>query len=154
MIETILQYAVPMTQGLLIFALFGVAFLFVRLDGKLNAMKKGTDGIRQTIVELNNALAQAQKAMQDLKNASDNSSAQLAKKIEEANAAKEALAFATTTAKAIKIDTPQKVEYSRGDFSAKSNEERFRDDNYQRRSRFDDLPPINENRRREWGGLR
>lgn len=153
MFETILELAIPATQGLLIFALFGVAFLFVRLDGKLNAMKKGTDGIRQTIIELNTALAQAQKAMADLKTASDQTSAQLAKKIDEANAAKEALGFASSAAKAIKSELPLRDEYAPryADERQPNNANQYQN---QRRGRLDDLPSFNEKRRTEWGGLR
>ena len=149
MFDTILEYAIPATQALLIFALFGVAFLFVRLDGKLNAMKKGTDGVRQTIIELNAALAHAQKAMNDLKTASDQSSKQLATKIEEANAVKEALGFAASTAKAIGKELPN----SRSE-RLENIENAARQSTAQSRHRFDDLPPFKENRRTEWGGLR
>lgn len=149
MFDTILEYAIPATQAVLIFALFGVAFLFVRLDGKLNAMKEGTDGVRQTIIDLNTALAQAQSAMNELKAASDQSSKQLAAKIEEANSARESLGFAASTAKALAKDLP-----SVRAITTHNNEAALNSAVAKARNRFDDLPPINENRRTEWGGLR
>lgn len=131
----------PATQALLILALFIVAILFIRLDGKLNAMKKGTDGVRDTIIEVNHALNRAQSAITELKSASNAELNEISTKIEEAKAATEALRFATTAAKAIGANNSFVKEILPQTTQSRS-------------SKFDDLPPIDSSRRNHWGGLR
>ena len=101
-IEFIAQYAGQAIQLMLIFVLFWVAFLFMRLDKKLTQMRKGTDGIQATIVELNRAVNNAQSALQELKIGSGEQIIELNDKIVEAQKMAEGLKFLNSVQKNLK----------------------------------------------------
>jgi hypothetical protein len=138
MMELITTYAMPASQVLLTLILFWVALLFGKLDRKLNAMKTGTDGVQKTIIELNEAINRAQTAILALKSSSQTASEELSNAINDARSSAEALRFAATAAKA--INTP----VHRSEPLAPPKHSRS----------FDDLPPIDTERRNKWGGLR
>jgi hypothetical protein len=138
MMELITTYAMPVSQAFLTLVLFWVAFLFGKLDKKLNAMKTGTDGMQKTIVELNEAVNQAEMAISAMKSASNSANEELSAAIDEARKSAETLRFIATAANAIKAPVPRsepvlELRNARG---------------------FDDLPPIDTERRNKWGGLR
>lgn len=139
------QYAVPAIEIMLIAALFWVAGIFMVLDKKLNAMKKGTDGIKDTIAELNGAIERAQSAVLALKNNTNAANLELEKRIEEAKAAGEALKFLTTAQKA--INSAPKATHN-NDLTTMSQY------NGRRRTNLEDLPPLDPQKRNIWGGLR
>ncbi|KAF0110445.1 MAG: polar flagellum positioning protein pflI [Hyphomonadaceae bacterium] len=136
MMELITTYAMPASQAFLTLVLFWVAILFGKLDKKLNALKTGTDGIQKTIIELNEAVNHAELAISALKTASNAANEELSAQINEARKSGETLRFMTTAANAIKTPMPRSEPAPR-----------------QSRS-FDDLPPIDSERRNKWGGLR
>ncbi len=143
--ETISFYAVQAIEIILICALFWVAGIFIVLDKKLNAMKKGTDGIKDTITELNNAIERAQAAVLALKSNSNAANLELEKRIEEAKAAGESLKFLTNAQKA--INSAPKASHN-NDLTTMSQY------NGKRRTNLDDLPPLDPQKRNIWGGLR
>jgi uncharacterized protein YoxC len=163
------QYAVPTIQLILILALFWVAGIFMVLDKKLDSMRKGTDGIKSTIIELNGAIERAQNAILALKTNSNVANQEIAAKIDEANAAVETLKFLTTAAKAINMprqsieQAAQKMPIqSATDKSAieskiaQQNNDLTTQKPYpvRRRAVFEDMPPIDATKRNIWGGLR
>ncbi len=149
-LANISQYFAPAVQFILILALFWVAGLFMVLDKKLNAMRQGTDGIKNTITELNGAIERAQNAIIALKTNSQIANDEIAKQIDEANKAVETLKFAASAVKAVNYspkstlnnDLKTHSDYKSGDLRNT------------RRDPFDDLPPIDNSRRNVWGGLR
>jgi hypothetical protein len=95
------EILIPVAQIALSFALLLVAILCLRLDGKLNAMRKGQDGIRQTIGQLNAAVVRADGAIKALREQSEVSNGNLQKQIEEASSVADGLKFLATTARAL-----------------------------------------------------
>jgi uncharacterized protein YoxC len=92
---------IPIAQIILAFALFLVAILCLRLDGKLNAMRKGKDGVAKTISQLNAAVTRADAAIKALREHTDDSAAALQKRIDEAQSVADGLKFLASTARAL-----------------------------------------------------
>jgi hypothetical protein len=101
------EFLIPIAQIALSFALVLVAILCLRLDGKLNAMRKGQDGIRQTIGQLNAAVLRADAAIKALREQSDVSNATLQKQIDEAQSVADGLKFLASTARALETKPPE-----------------------------------------------
>lgn len=138
MMDLINTYAMPASQAFLTLVLFWVAILFGKLDKKLNAMKTGADGMQKTIIELNDAVNRAEMAIGALKTTSNAANEELSAAIIEARKSAETLRFITTAAAAIKSPVRQ-AEPAPAPRPVRS---------------FDDLPPIDAERRNKWGGLR
>lgn len=92
---------IPAAQIALAIALFLVAILCLRLDGKLNAMRKGKDGVAQTIGQLNAAVTRADAAIKALRDHTELSTAALQKRIDEAQSVADGLKFLASTARAL-----------------------------------------------------
>jgi uncharacterized membrane protein YccC len=95
------EILIPVAQIALSLALLLVAILCLRLDAKLNALRKGKDGIAQTIGQLNAAVARADAAIKALREHSDASADTLQKQMQEAKAVADGLKFLTSTARAL-----------------------------------------------------
>jgi hypothetical protein len=95
------EFLIPVAQIALSVALVLVAILCLRLDAKLNAMRKGQDGIAQTIGQLNAAVLRADSAIKALREQSTMAEASLQKQIEEAQSISDGLKFLTSTARAL-----------------------------------------------------
>jgi hypothetical protein len=92
---------IPIAQVTLAFALLLVAILCLRLDGKLNAMRKGNDGVAKTIGQLNAAVTRAEAAIKALRAHTDDGTAALQKRIDEAKSVGDSLTFLASTARAL-----------------------------------------------------
>jgi uncharacterized protein YoxC len=95
------EILVPVAQIALSLALLLVAILCLRLDAKLNAMRKGKDGVAQTIGQLNAAVTRADAAIKALREHNDAASESLQKRIEEAQSVADGLKFVASTTRAL-----------------------------------------------------
>lgn len=89
----IAQFAGPAAQLLLVLALLWVGILFMRVDSKLTNMKRGTDGVRRTIIELNKAVENAREALVELKTDTSTQIEEISEKIAEAQKMAEGFKF-------------------------------------------------------------
>lgn len=144
-INSLSQYADLGIQVILILLLFWVATLFMVLDKKLNSLKSGTDGVKQNLIELNGAIERAQNALLAIKTNTKSANEELEERILEAKRAAETLKFLSTTANAVQM--PQKPTL---DNQIKTQTPYA----MRRKPNFDDLPPIDVEKRNQWGGLR
>lgn len=95
------EFLIPIAQIALSIALLLVAVLCLRLDAKLNALRKGNDGVAQTIVQLNEAVARADDAIKALRVLSEKADQSLEIKFSDARLAEQKLAFDTSMARAL-----------------------------------------------------
>lgn len=144
-IGNISQYADLGVQIILILLLFWVATLFMVLDKKLNSLKSGTDGVKQNLIDLNGAIERAQGALLAIKTNTNAANLELEEKIIEAKRVAETLKFLSTTAHAM-----QKSENIISDNQIKTQSPYA----MRRKPNFDDLPPVDLEKRSQWGGLR
>lgn len=145
MMELINNYALLASQVVLTLVLFWVAALFIKLDKKLNALKKGTDGVQQSMFDLNQAVDRANDVVALLKSSTNEANQELVTRIEDAKLASEKLRFATTAAQALSAQVTMPKPAPRPVESAQIRS---------RLSDLDDLPPVDFERRNKWGGLR
>jgi Domain of unknown function (DUF6468) len=139
------ELLIPAAQIALSVALALVAILCLRLDGKLNAMRKGNDGVAQTIGQLNAAILRADAAIKALRDHSDVTTQTLQKQIEEAQAVSDGLKFLASTARALE---PQARDREIRDFAPEPKARaRFEDDDFRPARRA----PSADTR---WSGLR
>ena len=89
----IAQFAGPAAQLLLVLALMWVGILFMRVDSKLTKMKRGTDGVRNTIIDLNKAVENAREALAELKTDTSTQIEDINEKIAEAQKMVEGFKF-------------------------------------------------------------
>jgi hypothetical protein len=95
------EFLIPAAQVFLAICLILVAVLCLRLDAKLNALRKGKDGVAATARELTQAVARADAAIKALRAHSEEATALLQQRIDEAQAMSDGLKFLTTTARAL-----------------------------------------------------
>lgn len=100
------QYLIPGAQIFLAIALLLVAILCLRLDAKLNALRKGKDGVAAAASTLSQAVARADVAIKELRAHSEAATASLQQRIDEAQAISEGLKFLATTARALEPKDP------------------------------------------------
>jgi hypothetical protein len=131
----------PFAQILLAFALLLVAVMCLRLDAKLNALRKGSDGVAQSAAQLSQAVTRADAAIKSLRAHTEEASALLQARIEEAQGVSNGLKFLTTTARALE---PKSDAVSR---PAPTREARWEDDDF-RPAR------TQSGSGQSWGGLR
>lgn len=134
----------PIAQILLAIALFLVAVMCMRLDAKLNALRKGKDGVAASAAQLLNAVTRADTAIKALRTHSEDATASLQARIDEAQAVADGLKFLTTTARALEPKANQ-VRETRA--PALEREDRWAEDGFR--------PARGGPRSSErWGGLR
>ena len=95
------DYLIPIAQIFLAFALLLVAILCLRLDAKLNALRKGSDGVAETAEKLAQAVTRAENAIKALREHSEDATLSLQKRIDEAHSVSDGLKFLATTARAL-----------------------------------------------------
>jgi predicted NAD/FAD-binding protein len=95
------EIVIPAAQIFLSLALMLVAILCFRLDAKLNALRKGKDGVAAAAGQLNAAVNRADAAIKALRAHSEEASELLQKRIDEAQAISDGLKFQATTARAL-----------------------------------------------------
>jgi hypothetical protein len=95
------EILIPIAQIALSIALMLVAILCLRLDAKLNAMRKGKDGVAATITQLNAAVSRADAAVKALRTYNEEASDALQKRIVEAKSVADGLQFLASTARAL-----------------------------------------------------
>jgi chromosome segregation ATPase len=95
------EFLIPAAQIFLSLALMLVAILCFRLDAKLNALRKGKDGVAAAAGQLNAAVNRADAAIKALRAHSEEATERLQKRIDEAQAISDGLKFQATTAKAL-----------------------------------------------------
>jgi uncharacterized protein YoxC len=95
------EILIPIAQIALSLALMLVAILCLRLDAKLNAMRKGKDGVAKTIGQLNAAVTRAEAAIKALREHSDAATETLQKRMDEAQSVADGLKFLASTARAL-----------------------------------------------------
>ena len=98
---------IPAAQVFLAIALLLVAILCLRLDAKLNALRKGKDGVAATATQLSQAVLRADAAIKALRAHSDEASAALQSRIAEAQTVSDGLKFLATTARALEPKATQ-----------------------------------------------
>lgn len=98
-LQLLSQFAGPAVQLILVAVLFWVGFLFMRVDKKLNQLRRGTDGVRGTIVELNKAVNNAKDALDNLKVGTASQIDEINTKLEEAKQLSEGLTFLNSVKK-------------------------------------------------------
>jgi uncharacterized protein YoxC len=101
------EILIPIAQIALSIALILVAILCLRLDGKLNALRKGSDGVGATTAGLNDTVKRAEAAVKALRGHTDGASDALQAQIDEAKALADKLTFLTSAARALNTATPQ-----------------------------------------------
>jgi hypothetical protein len=137
------EILIPIAQIALSCALILVAVLCLRLDAKLNALRKGKDGVGEAAAQLNEAVIRAEAAIKALRAHSDGATSQLQTHMDEAKALSDKLTFLTSAGRALQKPTPT--------VSASNPEPK---------SRFDwdddDFVPARKepDHRARWGGLR
>lgn len=94
-------WLIPAAQALLAVSMLLVAFLCIRLDRKLDALRKGKDGVAQAAGELAVAVEKAEASVRALKAVSEAAAADLQAQVEAARATAENLKFLSTTARAV-----------------------------------------------------
>jgi chromosome segregation ATPase len=102
-----MHYLIPAAQILLAIALLLVAILCLRLDAKLNALRKGKDGVAAAAGQLSQAVARADAAIKELRAHSEEATASLQQRIDEAQAVSDGLKFLATTARALEPKATQ-----------------------------------------------
>ena len=102
-----IHFLIPAAQIFLAIALLLVAVLCLRLDAKLDALRKGRDGVAATAAQLSQAVLQADAAIKALRAHSDEASAALQARIAEAQAVSDGLKFLATTARALEPKATQ-----------------------------------------------
>lgn len=101
------QYLIPAAQVFLGFALLLVAILCLRLDAKLNALRKGKDGVASAAAQLSKAVARADAAVKELRAYSEDATTSLQQRIDEAKAVSDGLTFLAKTARALEPKATQ-----------------------------------------------
>jgi uncharacterized phage infection (PIP) family protein YhgE len=101
------EFLIPAAQIFLAIALLLVAVLCLRLDAKLNALRKGKDGVAAAAGQLSQAVARADAAVKALRAHSEEATAALQQRIDEAQAIADGLKFLTTTARALEPKATQ-----------------------------------------------
>lgn len=144
-LANISQYADLGIQIILILLLFWVATLFMVLDKKLNSLKSGTDGVKRNLIELNGAIERAQNALLAIKTNTKSANEELEQTILEAKRTAETLKFLSATAQTAQ-EKPKPVL----DNQIKTQSQYAT----RRKPVFDDLPPIDVEKRNQWSGLR
>jgi chromosome segregation ATPase len=135
----------PIAQILLAIALFLVAIMCMRLDAKLNALRKGKDGVAASAAQLSQAVTRADAAIKALRTHTEEATTALQARIDEAQGVADGLKFLTTTARALEPKANQ-VREARSAREA-SREDRWEDDDFR--------PARSSSRSSEtWGGLR
>jgi predicted NAD/FAD-binding protein len=95
------EILIPAAQIFLSLALMLVAILCFRLDAKLNALRKGKDGVAAAAGQLNAAVNRADAAIRALRAHSEEATELLQKRIDEAQAIGDGLKFLATTTRAL-----------------------------------------------------
>jgi hypothetical protein len=95
------EILIPFAQILLAVALLLVAIMCMRLDAKLNALRKGKDGVAAAAIELSTAVSRADVAIKALRAHSEEATSALQERINEAQSIADGLKFLTTTARAL-----------------------------------------------------
>ena len=95
------QFLIPAAQVFLAIALLLVAILCWRLDAKLNALRKGKDGVAATAAQLSQAVLRADAAIKALRAHSEEATTSLQQRIDEAQSVSDGLKFLATTARAL-----------------------------------------------------
>lgn len=129
------DYLIPAAQVFLAIALLLVAVLCMRLDAKLNALRTGKDGVAAAASQLSQAVARADAAIRALRDHSEEATASLQQRIDEAKAVSDGLKFLATTARALEPKATQ------------IREERWEDDDFRPARREPSSPS-------RWSGLR
>ena len=101
------HFLIPAAQIFLAIALLLVAVMCVRLDAKLNALRKGKDGVAAAAERLLQAVARADAAIKSLRDHSDTATTALQQRIEEAQGVADGLKFLATTARALEPKATQ-----------------------------------------------
>jgi hypothetical protein len=122
------QYLIPAAQIFLAFALLLVAVLCLRLDAKLNALRNGKDGVAAAAGKLSQAVARADAAIKALRDHSEEATASLQRRIEEAQAVSDGLKFLATTARALEPKESQVRHQPLCDQA--THEQRWEDDDF------------------------
>ncbi len=123
-----IQYLIPAAQIFLAIALLLVAVLCLRLDAKLNALRKGKDGVAAAAGQLAQAVARADAAVKALRAHSEEATLTLQQRIDEAQAVSDGLKFLATTARALEPKASQ------------VREERWEDDDFRPTRRDPNTP--------------
>jgi Domain of unknown function (DUF6468) len=95
------EILIPAAQIFLSLALMLVAILCFRLDAKLNALRKGKDGVAAAAGQLNAAVSRADAAIKALRAHSEEATELLQKRIDEAQAIGDGLKFLASTTRAL-----------------------------------------------------
>ncbi len=148
--EQISALMLPASQILLTLCLFWVAVLFLKLDKKLNDMKKGTDGIKDTIIELNQTIATAQNAINNLKLSTKSAQAEIDEKLEDAKFIAEKLAFLASAAKAIQNAPPPVQASPQASYSDPIFDEPFAKNTYAEEEYFEPAPKYARRRQEDF----
>ena len=101
------DYLIPAAQIFLAVALLLVAILCLRLDAKLNALRRGKDGVAEAASKLSQAVARADTAIKALRNHTEEATVSLQKRIDEAQAISDGLKFLSATARALEPKSTQ-----------------------------------------------
>lgn len=95
------ELVTPIAQILLAIALLLVGIMCMRLDHKLSALRAGKDGVAASAAQLSAAVTRAESAIKALRAHTEESSASLQGRIDEAQSVADGLNFLTTTARAL-----------------------------------------------------
>jgi Domain of unknown function (DUF6468) len=148
-------WLIPAAQGLLAVSMLLVAVLCIRLDRKLDALRKGKDGVAKAAGELALAVEKAETSVRALKTVSEAAAADLQAQVEAARATAETLKFLSTTARAVQdgpAREPQEAGRAEGLRSAARRGDIVQDEDerFVARAALRRTPPGGE----RWGGLR